>query len=884
MVVTKLAISNFFTHKVRVALTVAAIALSVSLVVAVTSGYASFEGAVDFYMSKYLGTTDAQVMRQDHTPMDESLADELASDPDVAKVTVRLEDESGLLDAAGKPIPGGAAAVFGIRRPGDRKPDQLVKVAGNWFEGDTGNGAVIDQVAAEELDAKVGTEFMLPRIGSAPLKLKVVGIVHKPGILASHMQTVYVPLRTLQEFVLPGPRPQVTRILIELKDDKAGDAFVARWKDRIAARDPLIKLKLTLESRKDFSKNLQGIHVLSYFGGLISMLAATFIVMSALSMGVAERQRTLAMLRAIGMLKWQIGLLVVGEGLLLAIIGALIGVPLGILWVKILVSIPAFRDIMAAGVVVSRGGVLLGTLGSVVTALAASILPAWNAMRVSPLEAMTPLAHAAAGRVPWKLTIAGLLMVWIDSFLMFGPIDRIIPSADIARAIRFYGHFVIGAPALMIGFFLLAPLFVYLTERICGWLIAMLCGLRPALVRQQLSTGIWRAAGTAAALMVGLAILIVLNVQGNSALAGWKLPDKFPDVFIASPALAPLDAKAVAKLENTPGLKKGQVMPIAIASPEFSNPIFAMIGAAVIPNATMFFGVDPDKAFDLMGLDFREGNVRDAQAMLKKGRHIIVTLEFQQIKGLHIGDTLMLKTPKHGDVDYTVAGVVWSPGIDVIVTTQDMGRMFDQRTAASIFGTLEDAKNDFGIDRSFLVAANLDGPISKEALAAKVQEQLGLYGMKVGDIRAIKANIVGGLHKLLLLVSTVALAAMAVASLGVTNTILASIRSRRWELGVLRSIGVTRGQLLRLVLAEALLLGLVGCALGVSAGALMSLNARGLSHITIGYTPPTVVPWSIVFGGVGAIMLISITASLWPAWGVSRAEPLSLLQAGRAAA
>src|SRR5262249_22139584 len=161
-------------------------------------------------------------------------------------------------------------------------------------------------------------------------------------------------------------------------------------------------------------------------------------------------------------------------------------------------------------------------------------------------------------------------------------------------------------------------------------------------------------------------------------------------------------------------------------------------------------------------------------------------------------------------------------------------------------------------------------PIQKHDLAYDLDHRLGRFGMKVGDIRQIKASVTSGLHSLLLLVSTVALAAMAVASLGVTNTILASIRSRRWELGVLRSIGVTRGQLLRLVLAEALLLGFVGCALGASAGALMSLNARGLSRITIGYVPPTVVPWPIVFAGVGAIMLISILASLWPAASVAR--------------
>jgi len=254
-----------------------------------------------------------------------------------------------------------------------------------------------------------------------------------------------------------------------------------------------------------------------------------------------------------------------------------------------------------------------------VSALAASVLPAWNAMRVTPLEAMTPLAQQSTSRVPWKLTVAGALLACIDVFLMFGPIERFVPSQQLARAISFYGHFSVGVPGIMIGFFLLAPLFVWIGERTLGPVVSAVFGLRHALLRQQLSAGIWRAAGTCAALMVGLSILVVMNVQGNSALSGWRLPDKFPDLFIAAPPLSPLEFADIKKLEATPGLKKGEVMPMAIASPKFSNPIFAMLGASVLPDATMFIGVDPNIAFKLMELDFRDGNATDAQAMMLKG-------------------------------------------------------------------------------------------------------------------------------------------------------------------------------------------------------------------------------------------------------------------------
>ena len=127
---------------------------------------------------------------------------------------------------------------------------------------------------------------------------------------------------------------------------------------------------------------------------------------------------------------------------------------------------------------------------------------------------------------------------------------------------------------------------------------------------------------------------------------------------------------------------------------------------------------------------------------------------------------------------------------------------------------------------------------------------------------AVAQEIQEGFGRLLLLVSTVAFCAMAVASLGVTNTIMASIRSRRWQFGILRSIGVTRSGLLRLVLAEAILLGLVGCALGLAAGLLMFADAHELGRLVLGYKPPADIPWLFVAAGAGIVLLISLLASL----------------------
>jgi putative ABC transport system permease protein len=344
----------------------------------------------------------------------------------------------------------------------------------------------------------------------------------------------------------------------------------------------------------------------------------------------------------------------------------------------------------------------------------------------------------------------------------------------------------------------------------------------------------------------------------------------------------------------------------------------------------MFIAIDPHKAFKMMELEFREGNPEDAERMLADGRkvtltdgmvihgtvekrpngdyavttwnnevrvvpagrvksdedwqYIVVTEEFRQLKGLGVGDSLELRTTAGKMKEFTIAGAVWSPGIDVMVSMHDMNRQFDQRTAASVFGSLEDGRKYFGIKRVFLFAANLENYVEKEALLKNIRKQLNQEGMSVGDVRHIKHNIVQSFQKLLMLASTVAFAALAVASLGVTNTVMASVRSRRWQFGVLRSIGVTRSQLVRLVLAEAMLLGIVGVALGLAAGFEMTVNANQLSARITGYNPDIAVPWGIVSIGVGVVLAISLLASLWPAASVARREPLSLLQAGRASA
>ncbi|HEV8604278.1 MAG TPA: FtsX-like permease family protein [Tepidisphaeraceae bacterium] len=875
MAVSKITWSSVVSRKARLVLTVLAIGLSVSLVIAVTSGYASAEAAVARFFTEFMGSTDIKVSREpgQQGNIRESIVEGLARDRDVKMAVGRLELDTNIVDINGKPIPGHelqTATLIGVRLPHDADVAALKMekgLGGKWFEEDSGDFAVIDQEASRLLGAKPGDFILLPA-QPAPLKLKVTGVVHKPAIIAALQQTIYVPLRTLQR--LRKLEGQVTSVQIDLKEDVDADAFARRWKQMMVEHKPPLKMSTARESRKELDKYMEGMRFLSYMGGAVSMLSAMFIVFSTLSMGVTERSRTLAMLRAIGATRGQVATLVILEGMLLSMLGMVLGVGLGLLWVEILTTWKA--DFFSAGAVISTGGVVLGTVGSMLTALAASVLPAWSAGRVDPVEGMTAVGQASSAPFPKWVALAGLLLIAIDPSLMYLP--------GIPRPVVFWGHFLLGLPSLMVGYFLLAPAFVWIVEQVFGRPVAALMGVRHRLLAHQLTGHIWRAAGTAAALMVGLATLVVMYTLGNSVLNSWRLPTRFPDMFIYSPA--GLTREQGKMLENVKGIRQGEVLPIAVTVSRLGDGFFAVVGAALLPDATMFLGVDPDKALSMMELDFRAGNAKDAAEKLKKGRHLIVTNEFKELKGLTVGSKMKLKTPKSGEVEYEIAGVVWSPGMDVFVSTFDAGRQFEQRSAASVFGSLEDAERDFGVKEIKLFAANLENFVDKQDLVKRVQEQLGVQGLTSGDVREIKANIDTGFRKLLLLVSTVAFAAIGVAALGVVNTIMASIRTRRWQLGVLRSVGISRGQMLRLILAEAILLGLVGCVLGVMGGLELSFDGVGLWRRMVGYTPPIDVPWPMVWLGMGIIVGVTVVASLWPAITAAREEPLALLQAGRA--
>ena len=244
----------------------------------------------------------------------------------------------------------------------------------------------------------------------------------------------------------------------------------------------------------------------------------------------------------------------------------------------------------SAGVFVSWGGIALGVGGSMLAALAAGALPAWQATRVSPLEAMTPGRERRPGsRVPLAAAAVGLVLVCIDPLLFHGPTnrDRRAGSArptptSAATNVKFVLPLLPRAARASCSGSSCSPRWWSRRSRAAaGPAVARAFGLNAALLRQQLSTGLWRAAGTAAALMVGLAVLVVMQVQGYSALTGWKLPTKFPDLFIVATAGTSADPTTgdPAAAQTRPATGPGTQPAPAAAKPTLLSTAFGLFGS-----------------------------------------------------------------------------------------------------------------------------------------------------------------------------------------------------------------------------------------------------------------------------------------------------------------
>lgn len=954
--ILKLLAGQMLRHPARFVVTSLAIVAASCVVIWVVSGYDALTAQFDDFAGEYLGRYQlfvAQAVPNTNfmappLALPSEVLQEMGRDSAIAaldaeshlRVTVTKPGEDARPQRRSGPAKGDASSRpgrSGSSPPGSRGAGPPVNyfgpppsptlvgananqppyemVAGRWISASDKPEGVISQRAATALNIALG-DAVLVKSEKQSVEVLVVGIITQvrsigggrrgsPGpSRGPAVSALYVPVRVVEQ--LQGSEPAISIAQIVLKPDVEPSEFKARWDRRLAQLTPPLAVLSTNDVESDLvtGRAAAGARNQAYSATGISLLAALFIIFTALSMGVHERARQFAVLRAVSLTRGQIGVLIAAESLILGLLGWAGGLASG--WGLLTIMSQAQPNLFPNGAELGPWCVVLSGVCALGGALAASVFPAWRAMRISPVEAMSVQTREPSNASTVWMSAVGLLLILINPLLVFA-----WPMPDDSR----YGVFVaVGCSAMAVGFLLLAPLAIRFTERWFGPLVARLLGLNPRLVANELSSNMWRTLGTSVALTLGLGLFVATQIWGYSMLQPFVPGTWTPDLMVNF-TTGGLPDEEFASVANTPGINPAMCLPLSVEQPKLAADLTHSAERSTVARQdnVILIGLDPGKGIagpdPLLKLDFVAGTAESAAVQLATGRHVIVPDHFAREAGLKLGDKFAVIPPEAEDakIEYAVAGIVKLPGWHWMTKFSGVRRR-SGRSAAMVFGDFATIRRDYGLKQINFFWAQRDHAKPLEETGAALQaiadrfpgerqpvnaQGAWTYGaVNFGDTvrlstpEEVRFRIGDRADGMIWGMSQLPLVTLGVAALGVLNTILASVRSRMWNIGVMRAVGLTGFGLARLVFAECIMVGLVACLLSLAFGVLAGWCGAGISQYVSffgGLNPSLYIPWTKVLFGFGCALALCALAALWPAVSVARQEPLRLLQAGRAA-
>ncbi|TWU10930.1 FtsX-like permease family protein [Allorhodopirellula heiligendammensis] len=691
-------------------------------------------------------------------------------------------------------------------------------------------------------------------------------------------------------------QPQVLQIA--MRDTVSMDQFRSVWQEKLAASRPPLQLIdfAAVRGGMESSRSVSGQQSQAWAATGMASLAAIFIIFSTLSMGVSERARELAMMRAIALNRAQIAGIIAIESIVLALIGWVGGLIAG--WLLVIVGSRVLPGLFSSGAVLGWVCVALTGITVLLGALGAAVLPAWRAMRIEPLDAMS--TRVATPRFRWWAVLGGmgLFLAAVTPLSVF-----VVPMSDQWRK---WCYSFITYPILLLGMILLAPAVVVICERIFSPLLTGMLRLDGRMMKTQLSSNLWRSVSATLALSVGLGLYASTQTWGYSMLRPFTPGDWLPDALVAFHPVG-LDERDEALITQLDEVKSDEVMPLAIEQAKFDWGQDDPPSRLKFGDNGVICGLDPDIAFGetnpMLPVTFISGSSESVRKALASRNACVVSEDFSMATGRGVGDTITLIPPNADSerVNYQIAGIVSLPGWQWVTKFSGVRRHF-VRTGTLIFANRERVQTDFHLHRSEFFWLNFQPDTDLAAAEAKFQtiaerhagESFTADGM--GEVTAyrpfarmtatetVRKAINMRADDMIWGMSYLPLVTLMIMSLAVANTVIASVRSRTWEFGVMRAVGVTRGQLVRLVVMETLLIGIAACVLSLAFGLIAGWCGVGMAQFGGWFAgPPSfMIPWTQLAIGFAMTIGLCLLSGLWPAIQTGRAEPLQLLQSGRA--
>jgi putative ABC transport system permease protein len=563
---------------------------------------------------------------------------------------------------------------------------------------------------------------------------------------------------------------------------------------------------------------------------LIAVFVGSFLIANTFSILVAQRTQELALLRALGATRGQVFTEVITEAALTGVLASLAGFLLGILVADLLVHIfssSAKLSIQLNALIVSL------LVGTIITVIAAA-LPARRATRIAPVAALRQ-AQPEIQALPWTRISAGLL-------LFLGGTAGLLQSLFTASATAGPNLEVLGFSvlAIFLGTALLAPVLVRPVATVLGWPVR-LRGAAGRLAGENARRNPRRTALTSAALMVGLALVTAVAVITDSVEAS-----------INQSIDGTVRAQLVVLDEGGGGFSP-QIASTLRADPRLAD-IFEVRGSDVLVGdiSTTVGGLDAGTISHVLSIGMTSGST----ASIATTDTTIVDSTEATTENLHTGSAVVMTFPNGDRVTMRVGGI-YTP--DSLIS----GFLVSLTTLSPHVSTVRDEE----------IALNPAPGVPLATAQASMLHDLRAYPQLSGLTKTQYKNLISsGLNTFLNLIYVLLGLAIIIAVVGIVNTLALSVLERTRELGLLRAVGMTRGQTREMVTWESVIIALLGAVLGLAVGVglgialVSSLHSDGISQ--------TAVPGNNLILYAVAAALFGIIAAVFPAIRASRVDIL----------
>jgi putative ABC transport system permease protein len=813
----------------RTALTALGVALGVAVVTATLIASQAADEAVRSAAAELLGRADLRVRAFADSGFTPRTVQALRSLPGVAAGTPVSERRLQAFTEQGN---GGRVfhvLVLGVdpeTEPAIRDPHLVAGVA---LSADSPTDALVPVSFAQEHRLRLGDRITLNAARLDFPALRIVGLVDGVGFGALDGGAVLVMSRTALDAAFEVPAP-VRYVDI--------DAIDGRLADVQAALDASIAEPFVVETADDaeerFGQAQASFSAVALLFGLVALVVGAFLVGNTLAMTVGERTREIGLLRAAGTTSRQVLGLILRQGLGIGLIGASLGVVIGILVAAAMIGfLERTAAVLVDGLPLDPPSLALAFGLGLLLTLAGAVVPALRAAAMSPLDALRPSRRPDRGladRLRWLVALE--LAVVVAGLLLYPVRGGGLPLVPIVVSV---GLLVGGAVAAA---FVLEPL-----GRVVGRPFEWFFGAQGLLGRANLARDRARTGLTVGALMIALAAVVALGTVAESAHAGARqwVASVLPGGHAIRSSVAVDVDQLRPTLDGTTGLR--------VATPIVELP--AVLRTDESQREVSLAAIDPGVFQDTGALRISGSTRVDAFDGLRAGGAVLVPVAVATRDAITVGDTLLLGTPGREPTEFRVAGLV-----DYTLPARSPDGAF--------FISLADARDRFGVAAASLWAMVPQPDVPSSAFAGAVRETAASLGAEALTAPQLASDLSRSLDRLVGLFDALALVAVVIGALGIVNTLSVGVSERVREIAILRSSGMTVGQVQAMVVTEAAIMGAVGGLLATVAGlavAWVLVAAGAPADFGAGLAFPWPLLVAVVLLGTGVAAL----AGLYPA-------------------